>query len=220
MTMRNLIPWSYSKLATYEKCPAQAKYRYIDFLPSPKSPQAERGIIIHKSFEDFLRRVTKTMHPEAEHYKEFLVEARRDRTRVEVKVAIDREWKIVDWKHKKAWGRSVIDGLKPPDDTRIDAFEWKTGKIYDDHVEQRRTYLIFMAAMYPELATYSITTYYIDQDTARKTTLPFDRIKEAKRDLALRLWHMENDDRYQPRPGFYCGFCPFSRFKGGPCRVG
>lgn len=218
--MKTLLPWSISKLGLYEKCPAQAKYRHIDYLPTPKHPAAQRGIDVHGSVENYLRRATKELHPEVEHYRELLDEAKRNRVRTEVKLAVTKEWKMVDWKSSKAWGRGVIDAIAPVEETGVKAFEWKTGKMYDDHPEQRRVYLLFMMALHPDANGYEITTYYIDLDKAITTRAAPRSLKEYREELRLRVWIMANDNEYAPRPGHYCNWCPFSRFKGGPCRVG
>ena len=52
--MNRITQWSYSRLKTYEQCPSKVKFRYIDKLSEPSSPQMDRGTRIHKLAEDFV----------------------------------------------------------------------------------------------------------------------------------------------------------------------
>lgn len=49
------LPWSYSKLSLYKKCPAAFKFRYIDKKYSTPGPAAQRGTEIHSKIENFIK---------------------------------------------------------------------------------------------------------------------------------------------------------------------
>ena len=53
--IQSLLPWSYSKLADYEKCPQFAAARNFGTLREPPSPAAARGTAIHEELERFLQ---------------------------------------------------------------------------------------------------------------------------------------------------------------------
>ena len=103
---------------------------------------------------------------------------------------------------------------------RVEVQEWKTGKIYDDHADQRKLYLLGSSVLWPAAQVYHIQSYYFDQDKKKKLELTHEELADVRRDFTSRLTIMENDDIMAPRPGFYCAWCGYSKYKGGPCRAG
>ena len=47
--------WSSSRYTVYDQCPAKAAYKFIDKLPEPPAPALDRGSLIHKQAELFIR---------------------------------------------------------------------------------------------------------------------------------------------------------------------
>ena len=83
MTSSTRGPYSYSRLATFKKCPAKFKYSYIDKVDMPfeVSPAMERGTEIHNSLEAFMNGHTEQLHPDIhEHYGQFFFSLRANYT--------------------------------------------------------------------------------------------------------------------------------------------
>src|SRR5262245_46054980 len=216
-----LIPGSYSILSTYEQCPAKARWRYIAFMPTSKSPQAQRGSDIHASAEGFIKGEKNTIRSELSPIKDILVKVRHSKPLVEYRMAMSRWFKSeTHWRDKLAWFRLVLDSLYFEGKT-IFIQEWKTGKEYDDHFDQREIYSAVVLAAWPEFENTVATTFYIDQK-GKPRTLQTDRQqgKLVIDNLNGKLERMASDKVFPPRPGYYCRWCDFSRYKGGPCRVG
>ena len=53
------VPWSYSKLSLYKKCPHAFKLRYIDKVRTPTGAAAERGIKMHEDIENYIQGVAE-----------------------------------------------------------------------------------------------------------------------------------------------------------------
>ena len=53
------VPWSYSKLSLYKKCPHAFKLRYIDKIRTPTGAAAERGIKMHEDIENYIQGVAE-----------------------------------------------------------------------------------------------------------------------------------------------------------------
>jgi CRISPR/Cas system-associated exonuclease Cas4 (RecB family) len=214
-----LFPASYSKLSTYEKCPQQAKFRYVDMLNPPKTQQMARGTSLHSSAEGYLLRQKTTIAAPLVSLLPVLKVVRDSKPHIELKIAFNHDFeKVVDWKDKKAWFRMVLDSayVEP---TEAHVQEWKSGKEYDDHEDQRNLYAVGALGMWP-VKYANVTTYYMD--LRKKKTLRLDRpqAKLAGWRFAERVEAMGRDKHLTPRPGYYCRWCPFSRFVGGPCKVG
>lgn len=217
MQRGSLIPWSYSKLSLYERCPLQAKLRYIERVPQEKSPQAARGTDVHKSIEDYLTGATRKVHEVMTPFSHILQDLKAKRADVEFKIGITKDWKVTSFNN--GYGRSVLDSAYVMDDL-VDIQEWKTGKMYDDHTEQRHLYILFASVNWPKAKHFKIQSYYFD--LGKKKTLNLERaeLPAVQTDFNARITIMANDDIHAPRPGYYCGWCPYSRQKGGPCRHG
>jgi CRISPR/Cas system-associated exonuclease Cas4 (RecB family) len=216
-TLTGLLPWSYTKLSGYERCPAAVKYRYIDKLRTPQSSQASRGSDAHKSIEDYLTGAGRKLHDAVEPFSHVVSELKEKRCDVEFKIGITKGWKSTSF--KEGYGRSVLDSAYVDGDT-IHIQEWKTGKMYDDHTDQRHLYLAFASVNWPVMKKLKITSYYFD--LGKKKTLELEKkdIADVIQDYNARVTIMVNDDVLAPRPGYYCAWCNYSKVKGGPCRLG
>lgn len=213
----SLLPWSISKLGMYERCPASAKFRHIERLPSPRGEAAQRGTDIHGSIENFLVGKQKFVHPAVTSYLDVFLKVKRSDPDVEKKLAVNREWKPMSW--DKCWGRGVIDAITDEKRTLI-GWEWKSGKVWEDHQDQRRMYAIMLEAHWPDFDLYEVRTIYLDQRKRVKFKGTHENMKKHRQDFETRIQIMELDKDYSPRPGFYCRWCSYSRFNGGPCRAG
>ena len=221
MQVRPIFPASYSKLSTYETCPDKLKYRYVLGLQESKGPAAERGSALHASAEGFVKGEKTTIRAELKPIVSALKNAKKMGSMAERPIALARGLeKAVDWKSPEAYIRMYLDShYENKGAIYID--EWKSGKVYDDHVDQRKIYILGALAAYPKAREAVAITHYIDQKGRPEET------RATRQHAKLIAWHfnerlevMERDTTYGPRPGFYCRWCPYSRWKGGPCRAG
>lgn len=218
--MNSLFPASYSKLSTYETCPDKAKYKYVFNIREEKGPAAERGSALHASAEAYLLGTKTTIRKELVPIVQVLKLTKKMAPLVEHKLAFTRGLeKTVDWKSDQAWFRMVLDAAYLDGSTAY-VQEWKSGKMYDDHLAQRQLYGIGAFHVWPKVETVIAKTHYLDLGQTASVAL-------TRKNATLLTWHfnerleqMERDKRFGPRPGIYCRWCPFSRYKGGPCRAG
>lgn len=211
--------WSYSKLSLYEKCPAQYRYRYIMKMPTQKGAAASRGTEIHQSIENYLlgKAGPEGLHESVQKYAELFAGIKAVKPFIERKFALDESWEPTEW--DGGYLRLAIDSyyLKPKEGV---IQEWKSGKEYDDHEEQRKLYGTVVLLSHPELKRAEVKTIYTDLGKAVKVTFEQDHVPDIIEEFDRRVGFMRYDDEMAPRPGWYCRFCDFSRMKDGPCRVG
>jgi CRISPR/Cas system-associated exonuclease Cas4 (RecB family) len=212
-----LLPWSYSRLSKYEKCPAQANYAYTLNRPYVQGAAAQRGSAAHKTMEDFLAGKTHDLHDAILPHKHILHDLRKKKPFVELEIAVDENWKLASW--TKCWGRGGVDAGYV-EKTTVEMCEWKTGKMYDDHADQRRLYLLLAAAKFLKAQLFRITSYYFDLGQVKELKATREQLDPIREDFNARIAIMSNDDIFAPRPGWYCAYCDYSRQKGGPCRHG
>ena len=116
----------------------------------------------------------------------------------EYKWAIDRDWKIVPYDSKKAYLRGFFD-LKV--DAKIEGlflYEWKTGKVYDDHSQQRFMYGMVGLIVHPEVDEVKVHGVYFDQ----KEDPNIDTYKREDIEFMKNTWKQEFDkienEQYYP----------------------
>jgi hypothetical protein len=210
--------WSYSRYGTWKKCPRLYKYRVIDNLPEPPMTEgpAVRGTEIHAMFEAYLKDQITELTDEFSYYQNFLDGLKAYGVHSEIKLAFDENWEPVDWDAENMWFRCILDALVVQPD-RGTIYDWKTGREYKDHADQREIYSISVLSAYPELYEASAYHTYIDTKQNTFTTFHRDQLPELKAKWKENVRLMFEDTLWPANPSFMCRYCNFSRYKGGPC---
>jgi len=223
------FPKSYTQWSVYKQCPAQYKYRYIEKIPVPPKPEAAaRGTDIHAMVENIIEGLTNTFPrlPEVsgllaneelmQQYEEFFVGLRAYGAVPELEFRLNHNWeKIVP-----VWVRGFFDVTVPlPDKKTVFIYELKSGKIYDDHIEQRNFYGLAAMGEYPWAEEVIVQGIYLDLGKNSDPTIYKTSMKATYKYMWNgRLEQIDNAASYIPHPSPSCGWCPFARDKGGPCR--
>jgi hypothetical protein len=225
MTTEHAIPWSFSKLKTYEDCAARYLYKYIEKrADSPPGPAAQRGIDKHNEIERYIKGYgSHEVPPGPESIHGALDEMRASNGGnrfAEMKVGYDSEWYPVGYKMDTTWARGVLDAVwqRTTADV-VDVYEWKTGKPSDFHADQRQLYGIFALKWWsaPEV---TVTTVYLDNTAPNKRVRMKDTaLPRLTDEWSRRVYHLQNEEIFAPNPGQGCRWCAYSRYKGGPCKV-
>jgi len=211
------MPWSLSQYNLYKKCPTAYKFRVVEQRADPAGPAAARGTDIHAQLESYL--ATGKWSGNIREFTRLKAEDMRAQTYVaEMRIALNSEWEPVEWKDPTAWVRGVVDAFRCAVE-EINMGEWKTGKVYDDHVNQRRLYLVLALSMFPGVQRAKIETIYADQDHAQSSELAREDLTAEQEYWKEAAKPMLQDTFFSPRPGVHCRWCTFSREKGGPCQV-
>jgi len=210
------MPWSLSQYNLYRKCPAAYDFRHNKKIPDPAGPAAQRGTNVHAQLEYYL--ATGEWSGGIRQYtKDKAEQMRKEKYLPELKLALNDEWEVVDWKDPNAWVRGVIDAIKIGPTTYM--AEWKTGKVYDDHVSQRTLYLCMILSAYDDIEHGVIETIYADQDHAQSTELAREKLVHEQQYWLENVSPMLRDTFFSPRTGGHCNWCAYSKRKGGPCLV-
>jgi hypothetical protein len=181
-----------------------------------RGPQAARGVELHKSFEEAIS-TGSALPPEFTLYDDYVVALRAAGALPELKVAVDRSWKPLPFDSPDAWIIGILD-LWLVRGTRADGWDWKSGKIYDDHVKQKEFYTCLLADACPEVEEFTFTNVYIDLGKNIPHKFTRQEVLETLRPRwQSRIELMERDTECAPTPSYACRWCPVSKAKGGPC---
>lgn len=217
---------SFSQWESYDDCPQQWKFRYVDRLPRlPAGPAAQRGQDVHDSIAAYINGGLETvLHPCIK--PDYINVFDKYRSWDNGDRWTEREFGLTD-----DWGWTAP---KSPDcrliaitdviasiNNLVDCGEWKSGKPKTRHRDQRTLYAAVGLTWWPKATQATVTTHYVEG------TAPSERlvVKRESHEKVIKIWNQRFDemDRNKicaPRPGFYCNWCSYSREKDGPCKVG
>lgn len=212
------MKWSLSALSTFEKCAARYKFKYIERLPEPTRPAAaSRGVDMHKYIEDYINGTVDGLPASLIMYQPYFDNLRQVKAMCEVKIALNEKWEVIDWESPDVWYRGILDllHLQPPVALVKD---WKTGKEYDDHYDQKEIYAIATFAAYPEIDTVKAIHVYLDLGRNTERVYARDQAAARRSFWEGRVARMSSERAYIPSPSYSCRYCAFSKEKGGPCK--
>lgn len=136
------VPWSYSRLKTYELCPKKYYELFVSKrVKEPPSDTLAHGNAVHKALEHRVKYGTPLPKPFA-HMEQMAAPfaGAEGRKKVEWELAINRDGKPVKWLAKDVWVRAKVDLAILADDIKgmgVKAMivDWKTGKMNPDEAQ-------------------------------------------------------------------------------------
>ena len=222
---------SFSRVQTYKKCPAGYEWQYLlghkeEYNPGPA---ALRGTRIHNSIEDYYNGKREELDSEVPmDMVDHIVSHKRDGcedARPEMKFALTKDWEITDFDAEDAFVRGFMDNvfLYPE---YIVVHEYKSGKWYPEHGEQKALYGMICLIMFPQYQEVRVESIYTDHH--RQKIVPSVQPTTYMRGMLSSMkYHWTREigklslPMYPARPGFHCRWCPkSSKHKEGPCQVG
>jgi hypothetical protein len=97
-------------------------------------------------------------------------------------------------------------------------YDWKTGKIYPDHDDQKTIYSLAVFSEDPAVLSVRAVHVYLDSNTNREKTFHRDQVPELRQQWENRVQGLEQNPVLIPNPGFHCRWCGYRREVGGPCQ--
>lgn len=214
----NTTGWSYSAYSTYETCPRKYRYAYVERLPQPTSPAAERGKKIHAKGEQYLLGGLDTPPAEFGKFSDLMVDLRELGALPEYEIILDSSWASASKENR--WLKSVIDAALIYEDNTALIIDYKTGREYPAHATQMQLYSLALRAAHPNIGDIETRLWYLDSGAESKdiSTPAEDRRLQAI--WTARANRMLSDSELKTSPGTHCNWCPFHTRKGGPCAGG
>lgn len=225
-----LTSWSYSVYTSYMKCPMSILFEKVMRIRimEPPNPHFEKGNRIHKFAENYISTAGKapTIIPELKSVKERLSAFRKMKAIVEQDWAFTSKYLPTSWFGNEAWLRIKVDVCAvtkaPP---LVQITDWKSGKVYDEHKQQRSLYalgglqLVELGLLAGGAKDTKVVAEHLYTDTTQSATEEY-RLKDLnplKREWATRIKQMMSDTKYPAKTGFHCRYCKFRKSAGGPC---
>lgn len=221
--MRSRIALSHSRLSTYNQCPRKFKLQFIDkvFTQDDKSEHLVRGDNVHKALETY---VIKKISGQTNIPPSSLQEVETTRPLIdkifekfsfvspEIQIAVDENFKKVDWFDKRAYYRTIVDILAINDDRGF-AGDYKTGKIRDYSGFGGQLHLTgaVILSLYPAMELVSSAYIYVDHKKVHRHDFTRDEL-----DNMITHFHSEHekvnaDHEFKPKVNEFCKWCPANK---------
>ncbi|MCH9837566.1 PD-(D/E)XK nuclease family protein [bacterium] len=216
--MTKVMPLSFSRLSTFEQCPAQFDYLYVSKrVQSTSNESADYGDRVHKVLEAYGNGTLdeQTLSEEGRStLKQWgavvdKITSRSGTKLYEHQMAVNRELKPVDWFASDVWIRSIADVLVVDGDTAY-CLDYKTGK-----VKENPTQLQLFAAMvmwhFPEVNTVKTSFIWLkfNQTTNAKYERRFlDALWRGMEPRFDKVQEIIDLGVFNTKPSGLCPWCP------------
>ena len=220
--------WSFSRLNDYQKCPALAKFKHVDKLREPDSPYGAKGTLVHEEAARYLTDKKLKLPISLQRFGDEFKQLREQQVLCEQQWAFDKEWLPCSWFGPRAWLRIVMDAhyLKTVKEgrglrrTAAVVIDYKTGKLYPEHTQQRSLYALGAMLMYPDAQEIAVQHWYLDAGELQASAFVAKDLQRLKDEWLRGSYKMLHDQKFVPTPGRHCKWCHFRRSNNGPCTEG
>lgn len=236
-----LSAWSFSVYRQWLQCPFSVCLDKIQKvrIKEPDSPYLAHGGAVHKAADAFIGGTAKkapkidttmggkSLSSNLANIAADMLKLRTLRARVEQDWAFTRQWKATGWLSPDVWLRIKTDACADTaDPPTVDIVDWKTGKVHDEHRQQRSIYalgglqLVQLGVLAGGSKKTELTARHVYVDTGQSATEHYTMkdLAPLKREWEARTRDMMNDTEFAPRPSAQaCKWCRFGKSKGGPC---
>ena len=222
---RPLDAWSISRYVDWDECAARIAYRHVDKLPTSASKSAHRGTDMHITAHRYVNeggRLPAIFKDFKDEFAELraAVRSRSLEVLTEEQWAFTQDWTETEWFAKDPkMGRVTLDAaVLNRKEERATIIDYKSGRSHEWHALQLEVYAIAAFSRYDWVQEARGEIWYIDHGNVAEHDFSRDQLSELIEQWHDRLAPFFKDQRFAPRPGPYCRWCPYSKDKGGPCR--
>jgi hypothetical protein len=185
-----------------------------------------RGQQVHEAAQQYVEaKRAPRLHPDLDKFKQKLAALRKCGTLCEQDWAFTKDWQRTSWFGADAWLRIKMDahyllqqGPAKRKLTTVYVIDYKTGRVHEEHAEQRSLYALGALLMYPDAARVVTEHWYLDSGEVGRDEFAGDSFESLRKAWLKKTKPMLSDKRFAPRPGPYCRWCFYSKAKNGLCR--
>lgn len=211
-------PISYSGLSLFRKCPKAWADAYIDGNRSEPGAAARRGTKLHEQLEMFF--TTDGEHPLVNNsvlhsWHEYMSALLAHNPTVERQIAAYKNWGPASFDDPTANTRGAVD-LEYQVGRTLYIYDWKSGKLYDTHVDQGKYYAAM--SLHRDVDNFVVRFVYLDHDHIAEWSYTRDEVKLIQLALDAEIQVLRITESYQGNPSNdNCKWCPLSWRRGGAC---
>ena len=209
--MSRPFAWSYSALNAFETCPRQFhEMRVLKRWPDPPGEAQQFGKLAHGYLEDRFK-TGKALPVFLNHLEPVVdkLESSKGEVQAEYKLALNQQFKPVEFFARDAWVRAVGDIIKIYEDRAL-ALDWKFGKRREGD-DQLKLQSAVMFATYPHVNTIAIRYAWVKDKSMSGRVFEREDTSAIWAEFLPRVKRMElayETKDYPPKPNGLCArFC-------------
>ena len=227
-----ITAWSWTRYSDYKQCPRKFKYKHVDRMAEKKSPALARGGAVHDAAAEYIKGGKAPMPAElkafAAEFKFLRAEFKKRPFIVEDDWAFRKDWSQTKWDDwTDCWLRIKLDCARLLPGNALSILDWKTGKHRpqnrQQYTEQLELYALGALVRFPDVDAVHPQLVYLDAEViypSDRESLVFKRadVDRLKETWIARTTPLFTDTTHAPNKTVLCGWCSFSKKKGGgPC---
>ena len=229
---------SFSQINSFNTCPLQYRYRYIQRIPVPSSAAQSFGTSVHNALNKFYQQICKGEKPTKEDLLKILKSAwvslgyssktHEEKMKKEAKRMLERFYEQIDWKiipksleqlfaikitpQLKVGGRiDRVDEI----DGKLEVIDYKTGKVMEQKDVDKSLQMTVYALAAVNQGIYGrkpedllLTFYFLNTGEKISTKRTKKQLQEAKKELIEKAKEI-GKSKFEPTPGRLCDFCDY-----------
>lgn len=235
-TQMSSFRWSFSGLMLFEQCGFKYAAQYlkhrveaelsVGLPPRTFHPAATRGTELHAAIDKHLTEGAPLPN-ELKYWAPAFHEIKSYHIKSEHRIAVRKDWTVCGWTDPDVWCRAILDLLAQKPQNLMAVYDWKTGKQYDEHYDQKEHYALMTIAEHPALSMVRAVHVYLDYPNTQPTVREYTPIDLVARRIiwterANKLEAATNDPdllrAFPMQPNKFCKWCDLRRSAGGPCK--
>jgi len=207
------MQYSYTRLKTYENCPKQFYFRYIQGLPVKTNAGMRFGEKLHKLIADSLTSTPDyslldiSQVQEAQGLVQNALAYIGDRTLVgsEMPVGVDQKFRQKPF--EKAYLRGIVDAIVYDPASGIELIDFKTNYA----PESKEQLLLYALLSGPQIGVLpeKLTFFSLRFNEATSWDLDIEEVENFRLFLKSRIARIEATKTFEPQPSDECDTCPF-----------
>jgi hypothetical protein len=200
-------------MSLHKQCPKKWHDVYILGNREPSGAAAERGTMLHDLLEKYFK---GSPYPTGEKclakWEPYMSALKARGLVAEGEVAVNKDWGRASYEDPTAWFRGKIDGEIDPNEI----YDWKSGKIYDTHVNQGAAYSALSASTDEQRVVRFV---YLDiPHHVQEWTYSRGQVQDIQGELDQTIQAIRVAEEWPPLPSQQsCGWCKLSWRNGGTC---
>lgn len=212
--------WGYSKVACFKECEKKFEFQFIDKLASGGSAAMDRGAELHKSCEAYVNGWDKELDPALSNWQEALDDLKTKKAMTERAWGFNDKWEpLPNWFGKDCWLRAKSDAHYI-EGTTVVIIDYKSGKFKIPPIEQVELYAICGHAVYPEATDVRAEFWFLDHGQVHVVNYTAAHLLLLRKKYEDMVKPMYEAEVFEANPSRDCGWCNYSRTKGGLCDAG
>lgn len=210
--MSKKFPISYSRLSTFENCPLQFEYLYVNkVVQDLGNEHTHYGTRVHESLELYAKhKHEKHITAETAKFKPLVdkILSQGGQQLFEHQMAIDADLKPCDWNSSDVWIRSIADVLVVNGPVAV-CLDWKTGKPKNNPM-QLQLFSCMVMLHFPEVQEVRTSFVWLNHGhttDAKYKRSNFDLLWSGLTTRFARLQEAVELGVFDPKPSRLCRWC-------------